>query len=236
MCNRYVSPDQRALEEFWHVGARQPWRGGEIFPHKPAPFIRRPRDADETGELRECCIGGFGLVPRWAKDRKPKWGTMNARSETAHKLSSFKAAWAARQWAVIPAWAIVEPYYLPGAGKDDKMDAWWAISRADERPLSIAGLWDWWVDRERSEDDPDRFVLSFTMLTINADEHPLLQRFHRHVDKDGHQEEKRTPVLLRDDQIDAWLSCAAEDASSYLHTLDASELAAGPAGGATRAS
>lgn len=32
MCNQYVSPDQVAIERFWHVDQHKPWRGeSEIF-------------------------------------------------------------------------------------------------------------------------------------------------------------------------------------------------------------
>lgn len=40
MCNRYVSPDEAAIERQWHVGARPPWRGTEVFPSALGPFIR----------------------------------------------------------------------------------------------------------------------------------------------------------------------------------------------------
>jgi hypothetical protein len=26
MCGRYVSPDEAAMERFWHIGARNSWR------------------------------------------------------------------------------------------------------------------------------------------------------------------------------------------------------------------
>jgi hypothetical protein len=44
MCNRYVSPTAGDMERYWHVGGRNPWRGTEVFPRAPGPFIRAPND------------------------------------------------------------------------------------------------------------------------------------------------------------------------------------------------
>jgi hypothetical protein len=44
MCNRYVSPDEATIERYWHVGARNPWRGGGVYPRSPGAFIRAARN------------------------------------------------------------------------------------------------------------------------------------------------------------------------------------------------
>lgn len=41
----------------------------------------------------------------------------------------------------------------------------WRIERADDGPLAIAGIWEYW---------PADQLLSFSLLTINADSHPLI--------------------------------------------------------------
>jgi len=51
------------------------------------------------------------------------------------------------------------------------------------KPLAIAGLWRAWAE-------PEGTAFSFTTLTINSDEHPLMRRFH----KPG--AEKRSVVIL----------------------------------------
>jgi putative SOS response-associated peptidase YedK len=50
--------------------------------------------------------------------------------------------------------------------------------------MGIAGLWDCW------QPDKGEPVFSFTMLTVNADEHPLMQQVHKPAD------EKRMVVSL----------------------------------------
>ena len=62
------------------------------------------------------------------------------------------------------------------------------------------------------------------MMTINADEHPLMRRFH----KPG--AEKRSVVVLRPEQYDDWLGCRSTDeARSFLSLFPADEMAAVPA-------
>src|ERR1019366_8426695 len=57
---------------------------------------------------------------------------------------------------------------------------------------------------------PDgRALYSFAMLTVNADDHGLMQRFH----KPG--EEKRMVVILDPQDYDAWLGCEVEEAPRY---------------------
>ncbi|WP_202423752.1 hypothetical protein [Duganella margarita] len=55
---------------------------------------------------------------------------------------------------------------------------------------------------------------SFTQLTINADEHPLIKRFHKP------DEEKRALVILPQAEWDDWLDCTdPEYARSFLRPL-----------------
>jgi putative SOS response-associated peptidase YedK len=59
-----------------------------------------------------------------------------------------------------------------------------------------------------------------SMLTINADGHPLMQRFHRPTD------EKRMLVILRPDQYDEWLHCPVEEAPGFFTRYPAERLVA----------
>jgi len=57
---------------------------------------------------------------------------------------------------------------------ETERNVWWRLRRADGQPWGLAGLWNTWIDRARAEAHE-----SYTMLTINADQHPLM----RHMDK-----------------------------------------------------
>lgn len=58
------------------------------------------------------------------------------------------------------------------------------------------------------------------MLTINADGHAVMGRFHRPGD------ERRSLVVVPATQWDAWLSATATHAVSMFTAMDASEFAA----------
>lgn len=67
-----------------------------------------------------------------------------------------------------PAKPFVEPNWETG------WNIWWHMRRADGLPWMLAGIWNEWVDPETGE-----LVPSYSMLTINCDDHPLLRRLHR---------------------------------------------------------
>ena len=118
--------------------------------------------------------------------------TYNARSETVGEKPSFRNAWRNRQLCVIPVQAFCEPNYESGKAIR------WRIEREDGKPFGLTGLWE---SRVGKESEP---VWSYTMLTINADEHPLMHRFHKPGD------EKRSVVVLDDDAWQDWLKAERE--------------------------
>ena len=154
----------------------------------------------------------FGLVPRWAKDTKIVRSTYNARAETVGDKPSFRHAWRRGQLCIIPAEVLFEPCYE--SGKSVR----WAIRRADGKPMGIAGLW------ERTLTDAGQPAWSMTMLTINADGHPLMQRFHKPGD------EKRSEVILPDNAWGHWLRVKSETAvRALLQPFDPAAFEAEPA-------
>ena len=93
----------------------------------------------------------------------------------------------------------------------------WAIGMADGSPFAVAGLWKAWAEEDGSES------YSFTQLTINADNHPVMKRFH----KPG---EKRSLVIVEEDEYDDWLACRdLEAARSFLRLFPAEGMRAMPA-------
>ncbi len=208
MCANYhpVTAQDRLLTFF---GVERP--AGEVppefaFPGYLAPFVMRQRDRAELE--RQGALGLFGLIPHWSKDLAIGRRTYNARSETVHEKPSFRDAWRYGRRCIIPAEAIYEPNYESGRAVR------WRIARKDGRPMGIAGLWGFWRGPDGRE------LLSFTMLTINADEHALMKRFH----KPG--EEKRMVVILDEAEYDAWLDCPAERMRSFLRPYPAEWLEA----------
>lgn len=154
----------------------------------------------------------FGMVPRKHIPLGVKsFDTMNARAETVGEKRSFSGAWKKLQLCLIPCRSFYEPSYEAGSAVR------WRIGLESGAPLAIAGLWREWVD-------PDGLALSFTMLTINAEQHALMHRFH----KPG--AEKRSVVILRPEQYVDWLACRTTDeARSFLNLFPADEMTSAPA-------
>lgn len=194
----------------------------DIVANNYAPIIRR--FGVGAAAQKEAVLARFGLLPASSKLEKSPASTVNARSETAATRSSFKAAYQQRQWCIIPAQCLYVPHYGEGSKRPER----WRVRRADRTPLSIAGLWDRWT----SEDG--RAITSFAMLTINCDLHPLLSRFHRPVNDKGEPAEKRTPVLLAEEDFDAWLDSSPNRAPIFFGTFGKDDLDAEPAPSSSR--
>ena len=79
-------------------------------------------------------------------------------------------------------------------------------------------------------------IVSFAILTLNCDLHPLLSRFQRSTNDKGEPSEKRTPVLLAEEDFDAWLDTPPGRAPVYFGTFGKDDLEAEPAPAATRRS
>ncbi len=181
----------------------------DIWPGYEGAFIRRPREAnsgDEAVPEREALRGLFGLVPHWSRDLTLAKRTYNARSETVADKPSFRDAWRRGQHCVIPVEAFFEPDWRSGRAVATR------ISHADGQPLGLAGLWSAWTSPQ------GEVVHSFTMLTINADAHPLMKQFH----KPG--EEKRMVVVLPPSHYQDWLEAGPKDSMDFLRPFPAEAL------------
>lgn len=182
-----------------------------LWPGYHGPFLRRHEFADvgdEAVTLRELLVGSFGLIPQWAKDIKIARNTYNARSETVHEKPSYRDAWRKAHHCIIPAEAIYEPDWRSGKAVPTK------ISRADGKPMGIAGLYSSW------RNPSGEIILSYTMLTINADQHSFMRQFHKPDD------EKRMVVILPEDSYDAWLEAPSSDSRDFLRQFPADDLIA----------
>jgi putative SOS response-associated peptidase YedK len=155
----------------------------EVYPGQLAPIIRISKE----GEMH-CLNSTFGLIPAWSKDPKFSRFTYNARTETAATKPSFRSAWSKRHLALTPMQHFYEPNYETGKAIR------WRIGRNDASIFFAASLWEW---RPGPTSDG---LFSHTLLTVNANEHPLMKRFHAPND------EKRSIVTFDWQQGLAWLT------------------------------
>ncbi|MBB5610449.1 MULTISPECIES: SOS response-associated peptidase [unclassified Janthinobacterium] len=180
MCADYTPSRKEQIEESFRTGYPLLDLPPEAWPGYMAPILRGSQES--PGDL-EIAPAMFGMVPHWA-DLKLARQTYNARTETVASKPSFRNAWKRKQLCIIPAANFFEPNYETGK------PVRWRIERADGAPVAIAGIWEY---------RPADQLLSFSMLTINADGHPLMQRFHKPED------EKRMVMILDPGQYQGWL-------------------------------
>lgn len=221
MCTRYISPEAGDIERAWQVGRANPWHWPvtQVFPRQQGPFIRAAR---ESGSFRrELVLGQWGLIPWFAKTAKLSFSTSNARSEELADKATFKYPWQRGQRCIIPAWSFDEPNWESGK------NVWWRFGRRDAQPWSLAGLWNIWTDKSTGE-----IHESYTMLTLNADAHPLMRRMHKPDPKLGpQQQDKRSVVAIEPADVDRWLAGTQAEATSLLQLTPAEVFDAGPATG-----
>ncbi|MGE0112922.1 SOS response-associated peptidase [Aquabacterium sp.] len=209
MCAHYeaVSKPERLKSAFqvdMPAGAKT-----DVWPGYTGLFIRRPKEAmqgegDES--WREAMVGAFGLIPHWAKDTTVARRTYNARSETVATKPSYRDAWRLGRRCIIPAEAFYEPDWRSGRGMPTR------IARTDGQPMGIAGIWTGWKA-------PDGTIIrSMSMLTVNADDHPLMRNFHRP------QDEKRMVVILDEADYDTWLDEHTPDPGKLMRQFDSGRL------------
>lgn len=187
----------------------------EVYPGYEAPILVRGGAPGQHDLAPRCVLARFGLVPRWCRDaahaHELARHTTNARSETASVKPSFRAPWRERRWALAPMESFFEPCWESGRAVR------WRIAVAQADLFAAAGLWERWTDPASGE-----ITTSFTLLTVNADGHPLLGRMHRPG------EEKRMVVIVPPHEYTDWLHATPEQAAHKMRTTPADVLQGTP--------
>lgn len=211
MCSNYepVTDNDRLLASF---GVTLP-EDAEPAPHCSAgvmaPFIvgSEVKSPDALGDAK---FGLLGLLPHFATDISFGRHTYNCRTETMKSKPAFRGSWWAGRRCVIPVQRISEWNYESGRPQ------MWQIERADEEPMGLAGLWSEWTS------PAGETLLSFCMLTINADGHEVFGRLN------APDHEKRMPVILPISAQELWLYGSLKDAERLLVRYPAEQLQATP--------
>ncbi|MDX2310049.1 SOS response-associated peptidase [Pseudomonas sp. On1] len=208
MCSHYEAPETERLIAGYGVAPEGQFKI-DLWPCYEGPFIRLRNDESDEEEVPEleAVVGQFGLLPFWAKARSLGRNTYNARTETVATKPTYRMAWRKAKHCIIPAAAIYEPDWRSGKSVPTR------ISRTDGGIMSIAGLWELWKT-------PDGELHSYTMLTVNADDHALMQNFH----KPG--SEKRMVVILPNGLIQDWLRAPVERSMDFMRQYPADRLQA----------
>jgi len=198
----YHTPEVSELTQFRNAPRDIPQRySHDVWPGGSAPIlINHPQYS--------WVLGSFGLVPSWAAPAYAKH-TFTARVETTTAVLSFRKAWLQRQLCVVP----MSCFFVPSYAR--RIQAFWKVERNDSHPFGVPGLW----EVSAQENGLPRW--SFTVLTYNADDEPIMNNFfHR-------EEEKRDIFVLHENEYDKWLRSPSESAMlELLHPLDATMFSA----------
>ena len=217
MCNLYGSTKEFAIRSYWRPGnALQPaWDGGIVGPRKNGAFIRK---TPGLGAAPELVVGRWGLIPWFSDTADIRYSTNNARAEELAHKASFKQPWARGQRCIIPADWFDEPNWESGR------NVWWRFKRADGMPWGLAGLWNAWTDRRTGE-----VIESYTMLTINADDHPLMRRMHKPDPAlPPDRQDKRSVIAIEPADVPQWLKGSVAEALALLRPPAMELIDAGP--------
>jgi putative SOS response-associated peptidase YedK len=206
-----IAEDARLLPPSWNVAPTDPVR---------IVVERASKKSEEV--TRSMRVARWGLVPSWAKDPGVGARMINARRESLLDKPAFAKPFAARRCLVL-----ADGYYewrklsLPDAGstgsKKVPKQAYW-IHPAGPGAAVFAGLYEFWRNPAASETDPDRWLISTTVVTRPASDQ--MAAIH-----------DRMPLVLPREAWDTWLDPAVRDASDLLQ-VDAPPLATLPVGDA----
>ena len=205
MCGRYATTQTSAsLNQAFAINLANSFVDLEadynMAPTKLAPIVigRAPEDTDHP--RRELLTAKWGLIPSWAKGQSIGKRMINARSETIAEKPSFKKAFGKRR-ALIPADGYYEWYARePIDGKKTPKQPFY-ITPKDGSVLAMAGLYEFWKDREA-----DEWVISYTMIATAAE------------GELGHLHD-RMPLFVEPDGYDAWLDPAPHPTEALLELL-----------------
>jgi putative SOS response-associated peptidase YedK len=206
------SPDLYA--EAFGVSAPETLLDKEVWPRKQGFFIRKATSISEQGDQSLVLAQGqFGLVPTWVKsasDAKLRSTKLAVtRYETMSTATPTRDTWLNAQRCIIPMQAFLEDDWRSGKGVPTR------IARVDGKPMGVAGLWEHWVQG-------DEAITSFTLLTVNANSHALMNRYGQNGN------EKRMPAILNEGAYVAWLNAPLDKAREFMRAYPANLLLANP--------
>jgi putative SOS response-associated peptidase YedK len=165
-----AKPSRDLLSHFEADEVKGAHASAELQRGADAGYADRDRALEKDSLERRLLIARWGLVPSRAKDLKIGSKMINARSETILEKPPFRNA-AIKRRALVPA----EGYYEWEKTEDGKKIPT-NLHPEKDKLLAVAGLYEWWPDPSLPEDDPDRWLLSCTILTTTA--HDALGQVH----------------------------------------------------------
>jgi putative SOS response-associated peptidase YedK len=212
MCGRKYSTvtDEELAMRYLNKKRSWPWPVATKTPDFGPNYNFCPTQYGPALNVREGNIGlrrmRWGLVPSWAKSIKDadKYSLINARGEEITEKRSFKSAYQKRR-CIIPVSGFFE-WKRIGTKKRP-----FAVHLKDRNIMSLAGLWEEWVNKETGE-----VIESYAIVTTQANSY--MEKIHN-----------RMPVILAEEDEVCWLDPAVNDpkqVAGFLRPCPSSRLAA----------
>lgn len=212
-----ITEAARELPPSWNTAPTNPVR--VVLDRERAPAGSTPAESTPAGGApaestpsRELHLARWGILPPWSKGPAAKGPPLfNARLESVAEKPAFAKSLLTRR-CIVPADGYYEWRKNEGAHEAavqaGRMRAKtpFYITDPTGATLAFAGLYAWWRDPTKAEDDPDRWVLSTTILTEAARDG--LEAIH-----------DREPVALSPGAITAWLDPSVRTADEALGVL-----------------
>ncbi len=151
-----------------------------IAPSQPVAAVR----IDPSQGKRTIAMLRWGLIPRWAKDPKIAFRTINARAETVASKPAFREAFRKRR-CLIPADGFYEWRHQKGVKQP------FFVQQKEGRPFALAGLWEQW-QRDGEQ------IQSCTIVVTQAN--AVLRTVH-----------DRMPVIVSPADYASWLDPTSHD-------------------------
>jgi putative SOS response-associated peptidase YedK len=140
----------------------------------------------------------WGLIPSWVKTIEDantiRYKTFNARSESIDKKPSFSSSFRSKR-CLIPVKGFFEWQHVG----NEKIP--WYIYHFENEILSIAGLYDEWIENNTGE-----VFSTFSIITTDANN--LMAEIHNSA--------KRMPVLLGKTEENAWIDPSTSPADALI--------------------
>jgi len=181
MCGRFTQ--QRPASEFAEIFAAEP-----LAEEPGARYNVAPTDdalvVVQREDRRAVTAYRWGLVPHWSEDLKGGARMINARAETITTSPAFRDAFERRR-CIVPVDSFYE-WKREGAVRQP-----YRITRTDDKPLALAGLWSGWHD-------PDIDVVRRTFTIVTTTPNDAIAGLH-----------DRMPVVLPDGSWERWIAGGA---------------------------
>jgi putative SOS response-associated peptidase YedK len=201
-----ITPSLADIERVFGARFTQPESYQPVYSASAFSYPFMPVISSENPQVIE--FYQWGLIPFWVKDieaaKKIRQRTLNARSETIFEKPSFRHSIMTKRCLVIA------DGFFEWRHENKKAYPYY-IKLKNNKPFTIAGIWDSWKNRDTNEE-----LRTFSIITTIANS--LVEKIHN--------TRKRMPVILPADKEKEWLdeNLTKEQIAAFLKSFDAGEM------------